>query len=215
MENKVECRFEELPNLGVVVAPMPSNLLQTLKDRIFKMATDEFKNEQDVRDRLFGHVDREYSLADLIPQIEPFMLELVKEYGTKWDFPYNNQTFKGTGVMRLTDLWVNFQKKHEFNPPHFHSGVLSFALWITIPYDIKEEEAVFPTISGGIPRTSKFSFHYSTITGEHWSFSLPVDQGYEGTLVLFPAKLIHSVNPFYTSDGYRVSVSGNLKFEIQ
>jgi len=79
MENKVECRFEELPNLGVVVAPMPSNLLQTLKDRIFKMATDEFKNEQDVRDRLFGHVDREYSLADLIPHIEPFVLELVKQ----------------------------------------------------------------------------------------------------------------------------------------
>jgi hypothetical protein len=31
--------------------------------------------------------------------------------------------------------------------------------------------------------------------------------------VLFPATLQHSVAPFYTSDGYRISVAGNLDFE--
>lgn len=215
MENKVECRFEELPNLGVLLAPMPPNLLQLLKHRISKMIDQDFVGENDHRHLLLGHLEREYNIADLIPDIEPYMLALVKEYGTRWDFAYNNQTFKGEGEMRLTDLWVNFQKKHEFNPSHSHSGVLSFALWITIPYDIAKEEAVFPIVGGGIVRTSKFSFHYSTITGEHWSFSLPIDKSYEGTLALFPAKLCHSVNPFYTDEGYRISVSGNLRFEIQ
>jgi hypothetical protein len=215
MEYSVQSRFEELPNLGVMLAQVPSNILETLKTRINKMIDDSFEGEQDHRAELLGHLDREYNLEDLIPEIEPFMLALVHKYGTKWDFQYNNQTFKGQGKIRLTNLWVNFQKKYDFNPAHTHSGVLSFALWVTIPYKAADEEQIYPVVGGGITRTSKFTFHYSTITGEHWSFSLPVDESYEGTLALFPAKLTHSVNPFYTSDGYRISVSGNLRFEIE
>ena len=43
----------------------------------------------------------------------------------------------------ISDLWVNYQKKYEFNPPHSHSGVASFVIFIHIPYDLSEEEKVF------------------------------------------------------------------------
>jgi hypothetical protein len=36
----------------------------------------------------------------------------------------------------------------------------------------------------------------------------------ENHFFLFPAELNHSVDPFYTSDKYRISVSGNYKFQI-
>ena len=34
----------------------------------------------------------------------------------------------------------------------------------------------------------------------------------EGTMLLFPARLRHGVNPFYECDEKRVSISGNLNF---
>jgi len=32
---------------------------------------------------------------------------------------------------------------------------------------------------------------------------------------MFPSQLIHAVYPFYTSDEYRISVSGNIKFKVE
>jgi len=37
-----------------------------------------------------------------------------------------------------------------------------------------------------------------------------VDKSWEGTIIMFPAFLHHMVHPFYTSDEYRISISGNL-----
>ena len=34
-----------------------------------------------------------------------------------------------------------------------------------------------------------------------------------GSLVLFPATLCHQVYPFFESDDYRVSISGNIYFD--
>jgi hypothetical protein len=32
-------------------------------------------------------------------------------------------------------------------------------------------------------------------------------------MMLFPSKLKHGVNPFYTSDDYRISISGNIRIQ--
>ena len=34
----------------------------------------------------------------------------------------------------LKSVWVNFQKKYEFNPLHDHTGIISFVIWIDVPY---------------------------------------------------------------------------------
>jgi hypothetical protein len=39
---------------------------------------------------------------------------------------------------------------------------------------------------------------------------VPVDKTFEGKMLFFPATLSHSVNPFYTSDDYRISIAGNI-----
>ena len=57
---------------------------------------------------------------------------------------------------------------------------------------------------------SCFEFIYTTILGEIGGFAIPVEEGWEGRIVMFPSKLLHQVYPFQTSDGYRISISGNL-----
>ena len=43
---------------------------------------------------------------------------------------------------------------------------------------------------------------------------LDVDKTFEGKMLLFNAKQMHTVFPFYTSDAYRITVSGNIKIKV-
>jgi len=113
----------------------------------------------------------------------------------------------------LSSCWINFQKKYEFNPNHNHGGDYSFVWWINIPYDIQEELSLDFVKNSRDPSASKFSFTYPDFTGMLKFYSIPVDKRDEGTLILFPSKLVHTVYPFYTSDDYRISISGNLLFK--
>ena len=58
--------------------------------------------------------------------------------------------------------------------------------------------------------TSSFQFQWNSPLGGLDSSHIPLDQSYEWKMVLFPSRMYHGVNPFYTSDDYRISISGNL-----
>ena len=61
----------------------------------------------------------------------------------------------------LNSFWVNFQKKHEFNPVHSHNGaVFSFVVWIEIPSSFKKEKQLrfVKTSNSPCPNTFEFIF---------------------------------------------------------
>lgn len=212
MTEELLVNLGELPNLGILTCKVPTEILAKLNERINTLVSTEFKDTTDHRKYLLGHLKQEYRLDECIPDLEPFIIHLAEIYNSRWDYLQTIDFADGQFRLKLSNLWINFQKKHDFNPPHGHTGVFSFALWMRIPYDLKEEEAVYPEVSGGPPRTSKFTFHYSNILGQQSHYVMPVDKSYEGVICLFPSDLCHSVNPFYTSDDYRISISGNLKY---
>ena len=51
--------------------------------------------------------------------------------------------------------------------------------------------------------------------GDIFPLELDVDKSFEGQMVMFPSKLQHLVYPFYTSDDYRITVSGNINFWVE
>ena len=55
-----------------------------------------------------------------------------------------------------------------------------------------------------------FKFVYTTALGTIVNCQMFVEKGWEGRIVMFPAKLLHIVYPFQTSDDYRISIAGNL-----
>jgi hypothetical protein len=57
---------------------------------------------------------------------------------------------------------------------------------------------------------SLFNFYYNTFTGSQDNHPLQIDKDWEGTMVMFPAMLKHSVHPFYTTDVPRISLAGNI-----
>ncbi|SVD06602.1 uncharacterized protein METZ01_LOCUS359456, partial [marine metagenome] len=117
-------------------------------------------------------------------------------------------------IFILEPFWVNFQKETEFNPIHSHSGVFSFVIWVKIPTDWREQHALPICANSNTPAASNFAFCYVAMLGllEHYEYHL--DKEKEGCMLLFPARLMHRVNPFYNCDKERISISGNVRFDI-
>ena len=110
----------------------------------------------------------------------------------------------------LNSFWVNYQKQTEFNPLHDHGGVYSFVIWMKIPtrHFEQNKNPVFLGSNGN--SVSTFCFRYVNILGntEHWSYEMNPEM--EGTILFFPAKLLHAVYPFYNCEEDRISISGNI-----
>jgi len=105
---------------------------------------------------------------------------------------------------------VNFQKKYEFNPIHDHTGIMSFVIWMQIPYLMEDELKASPGASANPNLAGHFAFHYTNTLGDICHFFIPADKTQENTILLFPARMKHSVFPFYSSDDFRITVSGNF-----
>jgi hypothetical protein len=111
----------------------------------------------------------------------------------------------------LDSLWVNFQKKYEFNPLHNHSGIVSFVIWMKIPYDWENEKEL-PWVKGTNNERSVGNF--VLVDRSLVGHTFYMNQDIEGHCVFFPSNFSHMVYPFYTSDEERISISGNIFFEL-
>lgn len=163
---------------------------------------------------LAGNIEKEYELLECRNYVQDLVLPFVYQYDKTYDFFSRIVMLTKNRPIVLDKLWVNFQKKHEFNPVHDHTGFLSFVIWLQIPYTIEDENRFSPGKYSNKPCSGQFEFHYNTIIGEMASHCVPTEKSEENTFLLFPSKLPHSVYPFYTSDDYRISVSGNFRFLV-
>ena len=107
------------------------------------------------------------------------------------------------GTLRLDKFWINYQHKYDYNPPHTHTGKLSFVIHCKVPKTIFENQAISNTQDAG-----KVIFMYGNEGHAFNNTSYPITP-YEGLFLLFPANLTHHVPPFWV-DEERISVSGNF-----
>ena len=199
-----------------------------LSDDILKhlwKSVDEAKvKKNSVKNNLVGNISQSYDLIDendyfFNELIEPLSKIYMDSSPINFFTPYVLHNVNKLELMnssatelKMTDFWVNFQKKHEFNPPHNHSGLISFVIWLKIPYDCKEQNNL-PFLNGIKDKDKKagcFQFQYLNMFGKETETDYHLDPSYEGTMVLFPSQLRHQVYPFYNCDEERVSISGNV-----
>jgi hypothetical protein len=220
MENEITATSKHFDNLGIIEAKLPFDLFNGLMGAIEDLNDS---NKESFNYGLLGHMQEEYSLNHVKHNMQDFLLAVAKTWTDA--NPGYLESFeeackdKPWGLY-LDNLWVNIQRKHEFNPVHHHSGALSFVIWMKIPYDLEEEVKYFPPCSGtpgnesGNSYTSKFCFYYTDTVGRITPAKVPVDKSFEGTILMFPSSLHHAVYPFYTSDDTRISVSGNIRIQM-
>jgi len=163
---------------------------------------------------LIGHIKEEYYINSFPKNFVDFLARCASSKGPKKHLDKVTCLSEGRPLY-LHTLWVNYMKKHEFNPPHDHTGVMSFVIFVKIPYDLKEEEKQFPIKKGDhFNHTSKLAFLNTLPNGSISLRIIDIDKSYECTMLMFPSAQLHEVFPFYTSDDYRITVSGNLRLKV-
>lgn len=192
-----------LPNPGVTIGQLPGELYDLVIKEVNQISTD-FQSHSKYNNGLAGNIEKQYELKKSIQILQPYLNGMCNSYGDYWNFYQKEEDFN------LTHLWVNFQKKNEFNPVHHHSSTFSFVCWLKIPYKIEEELNTSHVKDTKAKAASTFQFIYPNILGQITLETLYVNQDWEGRIILFPAHLSHCVYPFTTSDDYRISISGNL-----
>ena len=111
-------------NLGVIRKKLSKETLDKLNNYI-KVKKQNWNKE------LVGQIDSSFFLEDknnwffeneLLPCIQEYLDSCPKD---GWIIP---NTLNKNLPFKLESMWVNFQKKYEFNPFHTHSGLFSFAI---------------------------------------------------------------------------------------
>ena len=64
---------------------------------------------------------------------------------------------------KLKGFWSNRQFKHEFNPFHSHTGILSFVVWMKIPTESEHQHNLPVSANSNAPVSSDFQFLYQKI----------------------------------------------------
>ena len=198
------------PNIGVVEGQLPEDVV---KD-IWKVIKKARKKPEDMRGELAGNISSSIRLDSESPQLAEFLNTILPEFINShiesYGAPWRAVMKEGEGF-NLESLWVNFQKKHEFNPPHDHSGVFSFVIWMQIPTSYAEQRKLpICAESNADNHISNFAFSYTNTMGRVSTFAYNMEKEAEGYMVMFPSQMLHQVFPFYESDGERISISGNV-----
>jgi len=211
IEFMVSARVPEQP-VGWLETELPKLVMSRLQSYI---ETAE-KNPTILNGDLAGNISKSLNLEDKDDWFyKTVLFPLIGEY-VKY-YPHYTEMI---GILTenapycLHKLWVNFQKQHEFNPLHNHTGVFSFVIWVKIPTDWREQHALPISANSNAPKASDFDFQYTTMLGDIGRYTYPLDKKSEGRMLFFPAKLMHTVYPFYNCDKERVSISGNILFDI-
>ena len=191
---------------------MKTKVSVDLVDLLLKKGEESIKKNLSANHLLAGVIKKEFRFEDLDDWFSPLIQPHLSDY-INWSIERQGAILN-PGVFKLPsrlntsviDLWINYQQKNEYNPPHIHSGSLSFVIWLQIPEELKKE----PPLLG-----NQIAGSFVVSHGESQAFSrnsisfLPE----VADMIIFPAYCEHYVHQF-KSDVTRISAAGNILVEM-
>ena len=199
--------FSSLKNTGIITGKLNNKEMNKLKSYIKH-------KKNNISETLAGNINNSFAIEDKDNWFfNNVLLNLINQYSSK-DFEAIIPSILTKNCAYVLDtFWVNFQNKYEFNPVHSHSGVFSFVVWIEIPSSYKKEKELKFAKQSNSPCPNTFEFIFTNILGAVCTERIHLEPEDKGTILLFPAKLLHQVYPFYLSNKKRISVSGNIRLD--
>ena len=194
-------------NIGFLFLKIPQKIQDELKITVDKIQND-FTKYIPITSKLAGQIDKEYSI-NLTHKATQYIRWCVDRYNE--ENPNYIQSFYKPKLQYNGEGWINFQEKYEYNPMHMHTGVFSYVIWYQIPF-YRKNEIKYGAGKGKLPKNNQngdFQFIYPV--GQNLlTEPLFIDKTMERHIAIFPSSLNHIVYPFYTSDDYRITISGNI-----
>ena len=190
--------------IGVYCEKMPEDIFNYLKDSINNKDYTKYNHA------LAGNIREEYNIMSLLKEdLHSYLLKLTTN--PMYDNYMSEMcVLTEDRLFQVNNLWVNYMKKNEFNPVHYHDGLYSWNIIVKIPYDLDEELKNAPGAKSNTNTASCLAFHRTGYLGHIETIYCGLTKEDEGHIMFFPSRLRHSVNPFYSSDDYRITISGNI-----
>ena len=138
--------IEQIPLSYQAINPMNygwfmSKLPQQHIDYLWRIINK--KKGESHKEHLIGNISSSYVLED---ENDYFFLNVLDPLARQYHDKAGNQHPMRQYQRELSDyrlsldsFWVNFQKKHEFNPLHDHGGMFSIVIWMNIPTKSEEQ----------------------------------------------------------------------------
>ena len=174
-----------------------------IKDELVKFSYIERKRNPLGKDSVVSSVGGWHS-DDFKSTDDNIIVSTVKNEVFKYFL--NNKIFKDGAGLDIKGIWININKKGDYNLKHFHpTHDLSGVFWIKTPEKCGNLEFESPNELTQYKHMDCYSDeikkHYN-IFHSYW-FS-PV----EGRMIIFPSSLSHSVDPNQSRED-RISISFN------
>jgi hypothetical protein len=121
-----------------------------IKKKFLEMLLKEAKDcYGDFSEQLAGQLHKEQSFTaesrnKLVPYIAPYLGAYDEVFQRFANVKYDKKP-----EYFMSAMWVNYQKQHDFNPPHDHDGKLSFVVYLSIPEELKKENKEYKGRSCG------------------------------------------------------------------
>ena len=210
--------FEKHDNRPWLDIRLPENAMDHLWDSINTPISHQQEQETDAKGILAGNISKSRFIQDKNNWFFKNALQQPLEYvfyRETWSNYFDIIATKliSPPVFKLDDMWVNYQKQHEFNPPHNHGGIFSFVVFMKIPTHWKEQQELPWLKNVDESYVSNFTFHLTQGQGQttQWrTVAIPLCPEDEGRILFFPAWLQHQVFPFYGTEEVRITISGNI-----
>ena len=197
-------------NYGWIKATLDKNEM----DYLWKCIDEKGEN---MKHSLVGQINSSYRIQD---KDDWFFNNVLAELGMKYQSTFSDLGKKYTYYLRqpssfyIGKMWVNYQKQHEFNPLHDHTGIYSFVIWMKIPTEYKDQRENPIATNTNTNVISNFCFTYQSIIGGGREYVYEMSKEMEGTILFFPSDLQHTVYPFYNCEEDRISISGNIGIKM-
>tara|TARA_B100002019_G_C21152554_1_gene539008 strand:+ start:112 stop:816 length:705 start_codon:yes stop_codon:yes gene_type:complete len=151
---------------------------------------------------------QEWALDDYTKRFRSEVLApAIKEYVDYWGYPMALKT-SHYPIPKMNRWWVRVSGKGEYQPLHDHQSIWTFIIWMNIPFEYEDEQ------SGDAielyPEAGNVTIHYLDSIGRLQVYPFRLGKKDEGTMLLFPGDLNHTVYPHYTTDEYRISIAGDI-----
>ena len=196
--------FINVNNFGFLRTRLPTDLFIKLKEEC-----QNHKKLKEMRSGLSGRgIPKHFYIKECFPELKKYVHYCAVEYEKKFKYIETLKFLNKDAPLLVAPPWVNVQKRYDFLPMHTHDGILSYNIWIQIPYDSKKE------LEDG-RNAARLDFIYPMVNGTLNFHKFNLSKEDEGSLIMFPSLFVHALHPFYTSKNVRLSIAGNVLFEVR
>jgi len=207
----MEFKDINLPNQGIYQVTLDKSDVDHIWDIVKKYSPEDVQWDDN---KLVHDTSRRltWGLFDDGKKFQTNVLEkILLKYLDKYGLPVE---VTSTHEHRFTfnRFWCNATTKGQYQALHDHDSIFSFVVWLNVPYDADDERAVTDQYH---PQAGEFGFVYTDITGR--VRQKPIDQSkcHSGTILFFPSTIHHQVFPFFSTEDYRITCSGDIVWASQ